>query len=100
LRSLYDEFKTFLKAEGKDTVDILKDISRSFSYYAKFTLLKTENDEDIKEVLQDIDTLQVNVAYPLMIELFWDYEDKLLNKEHLIEILRLIESYVFRRSIC
>lgn len=100
LRSLYDEFKIFLKAEKKDITDILKDISRSFNYYAKFTLLKSESDEDIKEVLADIDTLQVNVAYPLMIELFWDFEDKILNKDHLIKILRLIESYVFRRSIC
>jgi len=100
LRSLYDEFKAFLKNENKTTEEVLKDIAASFKYYAKFTLLKPEFDEDIAEALQDIDTLQVNVAYPLMLELFLDNEAGIISKEHLVKILRLIESYVFRRAIC
>jgi uncharacterized protein with ParB-like and HNH nuclease domain len=78
----------------------MKDISTAFNHYSRLTLLKPETDEDIREVLMDIDTLQATVAYPIMLELFWDYEDKKLNKDHLLQILRLIESYVFRRAIC
>lgn len=100
MRALYDEFKIFLKSEPRETVDVLKDISKAFNHYSRFTLLKPEMDGDIKEVLMDIDTLQATVAYPLMLELFWDYEENKLDKEHLLQILRLIESYVFRRAIC
>lgn len=99
-RFLYDEFKKFLKSEKKEVVEVLKDIYSTFSIYARLTLLKEEKDPDIAEVLNDIERLKVNVAYPFMIELFYDYENAVLAKQELIKILRLIESYVFRRAIC
>jgi uncharacterized protein with ParB-like and HNH nuclease domain len=55
--------------------EMLKDIYGIFKRYARFTLLDQEQDKDIHEVLKDIDNLKVNVAYPLMIELFNDYND-------------------------
>jgi predicted transport protein len=44
--------------------------------------------------------LKVDVAYPLLLELYDDYERNLLQKDEFISILRTVESYVFRRAIC
>jgi uncharacterized protein with ParB-like and HNH nuclease domain/predicted transport protein len=99
-RQLYDDFKMYLTKSWMSTNDILQDIDKIFRQYAFIALLKKHPDSQIWQVLQDIDTLKVIVAYPIMIELFVDYEKGLLIKDHLIDLLRTIESYVFRRSIC
>lgn len=101
-RELYDSFKAHYLRSEFSVEEMLKDIYGIFKRYARFTLLDQEQDKDIHEVLKDIDNLKVNVAYPLMIELFNDYNDWqwVLQKNHLIKMLRAIESYVFRRAIC
>ncbi len=48
--------------------------------------------KELKEIFQDINALKVDVAYPLLLELYDDYEDKKLDKIQLIDILKLIES--------
>ena len=40
------------------------------------------------------------MAYPLLLELYDDYAAQRLSRENFIAILRLVESYVFRRLIC
>ncbi len=37
---------------------------------------------------------------PSLLEVYEDYKQGMINKAEIIEILRLIESYVFRRAIC
>jgi predicted transport protein len=59
-----------------------------------------EEDREIRRVLYDINTLKVNVAYPFLLEVYDDYAHKLLSREDFIAILKLVESYVFRRVIC
>lgn len=97
---LYDEFKAYFKQSGMSPEEILKDMHDVFQLYAKFTLLQKETDEDIYNALIDIEKLKVNVVFPFLIEAFKDYQNWLLQREHLIKILQQIESYVFRRAIC
>ena len=101
-RDLYDAFKNYLTKSGKSTEEILQHMYGIFKWYTRFTLLEPDPDKDITQVLEDINNLKVNVAYPLLIELFHDYQDGkwILSKEHMLKILRAIESYVFRRAIC
>ena len=42
----------------------------------------------------------MHVAYPLFLELYDDYSHERLSREDLISILKLVESYVFRRAVC
>ena len=97
---LYDEFKKY-KLDSKLSIEeLLEDIYRAFSNYAEFTQLIDDEDKYIKNALEDIYSLQANVCYPFLLTLFEDRKADLLSKEHLLKILRLVESYVFRRYIC
>ena len=42
----------------------------------------------------------MDVAYPLLLELYHDYQTDALSKTDLLASVRLVESYVFRRAIC
>lgn len=62
--------------------------------------LDKEEDKELKEAFSDLRELKVDVSYPLLLELYNDYKMGVLSKEDFIKIIRLIESYVFRRAVC
>ncbi|MDN6291080.1 MAG: DUF262 and DUF1524 domain-containing protein [Tetragenococcus koreensis] len=102
ISEVYEAFKEYtLVNESKniDIEDIVKDIRTFSKYYCKMTLGQ-EEDKELKNVFSDIKELKVDVAYPLLLELYDDYAKDVLPKKDFIEILRLVESYVFRRNIC
>ncbi|MEL6493279.1 MAG: DUF262 and DUF1524 domain-containing protein [Cyanobacteria bacterium J06621_3] len=100
LSDVYNSFKAYLDRQvGIPVADIMADVYRYSKYYTRLALGQ-EPDTDIKRALTDISTLRVDVAYPFLLEIYEDYEQGRLPKAEFIEILRLIESYVFRRAIC
>jgi predicted transport protein len=44
--------------------------------------------------------LKVDVAYPFLLDVYHDYKQGRLTSEEVLRIVRLVESYVFRRAIC
>ncbi len=62
--------------------------------------LGAEPNPDLKIAFQDLRELKVDVAYPFLMELYHDYASGLLSNSHFVCAVRLVESYVFRRSIC
>ncbi len=78
---------------------MVKDISIFSNYYCKMAL-NMETDNKLKAVFHDLRELKVDVAYPLLLVLYNDYIDNILTKSDFLKIVRLIEAYVFRRSIC
>ncbi|MGD1863165.1 MAG: DUF262 domain-containing protein [Phormidesmis sp.] len=100
LSDVYNSFKAYLDRQvGIPVAGIMADVYRYSKYYTRL-VLGQEPDTDIKRALVDISTLRVDVAYPFLLEIYEDYEQGRLPKAEFIEILRLIESYVFRRAIC
>lgn len=98
---VYQEFKVHALTQPKEITikDIVSDIYK-FSKYFVYMALEKEADRELKEIFTDINSLKVDVAYPLLLELYDDYSGDKLDKASFVEILRLIESYVFRRAIC
>ena len=101
LNEVYDDFKKYVRQKGEELSieDLLKEVNRYSGYYVNFALLK-EPDASLLEVFQDIKTLKVDVSYPFILEAYIDYKEGVLEKDDFIQILRLVESYVFRRAIC
>lgn len=62
--------------------------------------LGAEQDTELKMAFQDLRELKVDVSYPFLLELYHDYKLGILAQNSLLEIVRLIESYVFRRVVC
>ncbi|WP_226536409.1 GmrSD restriction endonuclease domain-containing protein [Fictibacillus halophilus] len=100
IRNVYSDFKEYVGKQKHLTIEeISKDIYQ-FSKYFIHLAFQTEKDKEINEVLKDINSLKVDVSYPFLLEVYDDYNNAKLSKGDFISILKLVESYVFRRAIC
>jgi uncharacterized protein with ParB-like and HNH nuclease domain/predicted transport protein len=98
IEEVYINFKKF--AQGKDIKETVTDVWRYSKYWVRMAFSKNEEDTEIRNLFRDINTLRVDVAYPLILEIYEDYHNKRLSRDEFIEILKIVESYVFRRAIC
>lgn len=94
---IYEAFKKY--SYGKKTKEIIANINQFSKYFVKLHL-ETEEDSDLRQVIKDINELEVNVSYPFLLCVYEDYEKKEITKTEFLQVLKLIESYIFRRSIC
>lgn len=101
IKEVYAVFKQYLANEAgkKSLQEIVEHVSLFSGYFVKL-VFGQDGDEDINKAIHDINDLKVEVAYPFLLELYHDYDSGVLSKEDFIEILRMVETYVFRRSIC
>ena len=98
--SVYDKFKVYVPStvNSEKLEGIIANIDRYSKHYIKFALLY-ENDPDLRECFEDINELEAGVARPFLLEVYEDYTQGRIKKIEVIAILRLVESYVFRRAI-
>lgn len=100
IRDVYTSFKSHVQRQkGVSVGDIMADVYRYAKHYAKL-VLDQEADTEIQQALRDINTLRVDVAFPFLLEVYEDFSQNLVTRQDFISILRLVESYVFRRAIC
>ena len=102
LDEVYEAFKGHARSPKTAEAGIealVKDI-RDFARYFCAMALGAEPDDELKLALHDLRELKVDVAYPFLLELYHDYATSVLSKADLIEAVRLVEAYVFRRAIC
>lgn len=78
---------------------LVKDV-RAFARYFCAIRLGAEHDPELRLAFQDLRELKVEVALPLLLELYADYAAGGLNAGELAHSVRLVEAYVFRRAIC
>jgi hypothetical protein len=99
---VYDAFKEFsTKFDKKDGVTELVAEIRKYSKYFVAMALGGETNSALKSLFKDlIQDLNYSVAYPLLLELYADYDAGTLNEKDFGTAIKLVESYVFRRSIC
>jgi uncharacterized protein with ParB-like and HNH nuclease domain/predicted transport protein len=102
---VYDVFKQFARMieaareEGQSVESLVADIRKQAGYFCAMTLGKESNPR-LRQAFDDLRELRVEPAYPFLLEVYDDYAAGMLNAEDFAEIVRLVESYVFRRLIC
>ena len=99
---VYEAFKQHAqKLEGQGTTvdQIVADIHFFAKYFCAMALGK-ETDKQLAVAFKDLRELKVDVAYPFLLELYHDYGLGQLSKEDFYNVVRLVESYVFRRAVC
>lgn len=94
---VYAEFKTY--SRKFDTEELLKNLLEFAGYYCDIALGK-EKDLALAPIFKDIRELRADVCYPLLMEVYQDYSYDRISKIEFMEILLLVESYVFRRAVC
>ncbi len=99
VREVYAAFKAFARASQLDTTALVADIHAYANYYCAMTL-DIETEPKLKKAFHDLRELKVDVAYPFLLDIYHDYKQARLTVDEVVSIVRLVESYVFRRAIC
>lgn len=98
---VYEEFKNYVQGGRaiKDIRGIVEDVYRFSNYYVQMVLHK-ESDGGLLQAFKNISRLKVDVSYPFLLSLYDDYATGILSRDDFVQIVTLVESYVFRRAIC
>lgn len=110
IREIYEKFKNYVitktheyersKGESGESIEnIISDLYKFSNYFVRMEFSERETDKELQEIFNDIKELKVDVAYPFLLRIYDDYTNKILNRTDFIQILKLVESYVFRRNI-
>ncbi|GAA7967967.1 hypothetical protein COL8_12370 [Helicobacter pylori] len=99
IKKVYEAFKDYQQKEGVKIEDLLKDLQKYCGYFCQIAF-KKEADKDLNKALSFLVDLEMDVVYPLLLELYSDYSDGVLSKQDFIPIIALTESYLFRRAVC
>ncbi len=99
INKVYEAFKDYQQKEGIEIEDLLKDLQKYCGYFCQIAF-KKESDKDLNKALSFLVDLEMDVIYPLLLELYSDYSDGVLSKQDFIPIIYLIESYICRRTVC
>ena len=99
---VYDAFKKYSRSPKVADAGVESLVSELHAYAAYFCAmaLATEEDQELSRAFHDLRELKVDVAYPLLLELYHDYVTQVLQRDELLKAVRLIESYVYRRAVC
>ncbi|WP_100975048.1 DUF262 and DUF1524 domain-containing protein [Helicobacter pylori] len=97
-KRVYEAFKDYRQKKGIEIEDLLKDLQKYCGYFCRI-VFKKEADKDLNKALSFLVDLEMDVIYPLLLELYSDYRDGVLSKQDFIPIIALTESYLCRRAV-
>jgi predicted transport protein len=102
VKAVYEAFKAYAarKPVAEAGVDVLVEDIQTFAGYYCAMALGRESDKLLAEAFQDLRELRVDVAYPFLLETYRRYDQGKLSRDEFLAVIRLVEAYVFRRSIC
>jgi len=97
---VYAEFKGYVQSQPSLSIaDVVQDVSVYAKLFVTLAFAKSP-EKAVNATIDDINRLKVDVAYPFLMEAYRDFEQQTLSQSEFLHVLRLVESYVFRRAIC
>lgn len=101
---VYKEFKNH--ANSFENIDeLVKDVHKFAGYFSCIRFGK-EEDPELRDAFDSLAELDFNVTLPFLLSAYDDYQNSLdnpdinLKREEFIRIVKYVESYCLRRSIC
>lgn len=98
--AVYKDFKNYAKNSEKSIETILGDMLRISEIYKKIIQQNFDSKEidfHLERILTD---LKNAVVIPFLFDVFVKLEEHDITVEDVVEILKIIESYFFRRAVC
>ncbi|GAA0762859.1 DUF4268 domain-containing protein [Psychroflexus lacisalsi] len=96
---VYEEFKKMYQDKDEAYQQELENIKSYSVHYKKLVNPQTVKNDTIRKELNYISRLEINVAFPFLLQVFEDADNGIISDEILIKILKLIQSYTWRRFI-
>ena len=93
------KFKAFLKKITKirKIEQVFEDFYRYSRYYLQI-VNETVKDEDIKQEITRINSEEAIDAYPYLMEVFEDWDKNNINKEMMLDILKMVNLFIEQRK--
>ncbi len=98
-KRVYEAFKGYQQKKGIEIEVLLQDLQKYCGFFYQIVFKKEEH-KDLNKALSFLVDLEMDVIYPLLLELYSDYKDGVLSKQDFIPIIYLTESYLCRRAVC
>ena len=105
-KNIPNKGKVYLEFKNKYPTTTIDDLKKNLSeiksivkYYNKLINPKNEIDNSIRLQLEYINRLEINVAFPFLMKVYDDYSKKIIDKQTFIKVLKLIQSFAWRRFI-
>ena len=93
---VFETFKAYYEKENDEKLEDMKKYSEAYSYIIKPSL---EKDKDIQRELDYLKSLDKTVINTFLIGILKDYKDNILEKDELVNMLILLQSFLWRRYI-
>jgi uncharacterized protein with ParB-like and HNH nuclease domain len=98
--SVHAQFKERFPIFEDDSLEkLLEELKILSRHYHTFINPDKESDKEIRKQLHYVEQLEVNVCYPFLLQVFSDYKNKIININQLLDVMELIQSFVWRRFI-
>jgi uncharacterized protein with ParB-like and HNH nuclease domain len=101
INKVYFVFKEYVQKNADISIeDVLKELL-TFSEYYHIIIHSNHPNKKIREILINLNKLDMTVAYPFLLEVLSDYyREKIISDDNLCELLLTIESFLVRRLAC
>ncbi len=96
---VYEAFKIYFYNNKYSSEEIASELLIYSQYYREILDAKT-NIEELDRQIRYINDIKSSVTYPFLLKLLDDYKYNIVSKREIIEVLEIIVSYLYRRSIC
>lgn len=99
-KNVYIEFKNKNPEGDLENMEaVLKELKHLVIHYNKLLNPQQEKSEKIRQQLHYIDRLEINVAYPFLLQVYDDFSQQLISEEVFVAVLELVQSFNWRRFI-
>lgn len=97
---VYEEFKArYAARNAKFYQETLQEIKEFSFHYAKLLNPTKESNTQLRKQLDYIKRLEINISFPFLLPVYSDYANKHITVEQFEAVLRLVQSFVWRRFI-
>lgn len=96
---VYQEFKKRYQIKDEEYQQELENIKAFSVHYRKFVNPHTIKEDNLRRELTYISRLEINVAFPFLLQVFEDADNGVISNDILVNILKLVQSYTWRRFI-
>ncbi|WP_373516994.1 DUF4268 domain-containing protein [Pricia sp.] len=97
---VYQEFKqNYSDKRDEGYMNELDSIKALSVHYKMFVNPQTVGNPEIRQQLEYINRLEINVAYPFLLQVFEDWDNGIIDKAILLNVLKLVQNYAWRRFI-
>jgi uncharacterized protein with ParB-like and HNH nuclease domain len=97
---VYEEFKArYAARNSKFYQETLQEIKEFSFHYNKLLNPVKENNIQLRKQLDYIKRLEINISFPFLLPVYSDYTNKQITIEQFEAVLRLVQSFVWRRFV-